>query len=94
MRVTGSLRAQDDFNIIYRQALDDDARYALNLVSVLEKAIARLPELPQIGAPVGSADHRKWRLGRTPFLIIYRAGDQGLHILRVLHERQDWSIEP
>ncbi|ESZ89103.1 MAG: plasmid stabilization protein [Blastomonas sp. CACIA14H2] len=94
MRVTWSLRAQDDFNIIYRQALDDDARYALNLVSALEKAIARLSEYPQVGTPVGSADHRKWRLGRTPFLMIYRTSQQGLHILRVLHERQDGSIEP
>ena len=94
MRVTWSLRAQGDFNIIYRQALDDDARYALNLVSALEKAIARLSEYPQIGTPVGSADHRKWRLGRTPFLMIYRTSQQGLHILRVLHERQEWSIAP
>lgn len=94
MRVTWSLRAQDDFNIIYRHALNDDARYALNLVSALEKAIARLSEYPQVGTPVGSADHRKWRLGRTPFLMIYRTSQQGLHILRVLHERQDWSIAP
>lgn len=94
MRVTWSLRAQDDFNIIYRQALEDDARYALNLVSALEKAMARLSEFQQIGTPVGSADHRKWRLGRTPFLMIYRTSQQGLHILRVHHERQDWSIAP
>lgn len=94
MRVTWSLRAQDDFNILYRQALGDDARYALNLVGSLEKAIARLSEYPHIGTPVGSADHRKWRLGRAPFLIIYRVDNQGLHILRVHHERQDWSIEP
>jgi plasmid stabilization system protein ParE len=94
MRVNWSLRAQDDFNIIYRQALDEDARYALNLLSSLEKAISRLSEYPQIGMPVGSAGHRKWRLARTPFLIIYRADPQGLHILRVQHERQDWSIAP
>lgn len=94
MRITWSLRAQDDFNIIYRQALDDDARYALNLLSALEKAMARLSEYPQIDAPVGSADHRRWRLAKTPFLIIYRADDRGLHILRVHHERQDWSIAP
>lgn len=94
MRVTWSLRAQDDFNILYRQVLDDDARYALNLVSALEKAMARLSEYPQIGTPVGSAAHRKWRLGRTPFLMISRSSQQGLHILRVLHERQAWSIAP
>ena len=94
MRVTWSLRAKDDFNIIYRQAVDEDARYALNLVNALDRALSRLRDHPQIGAPVGSEGHRKWRLASTPFLILYRADRQAIHILRVYHERQDWSIEP
>ncbi|WAC25380.1 type II toxin-antitoxin system RelE/ParE family toxin [Blastomonas sp. SL216] len=94
MRVTWSARAQDDFTIIFRQALDEDARYARNLVDALSKAMDRLSDYPRLGTPVGSDGHRKWRLPGTPFLIVYHAGEESLHILRVYHERQDWSTEP
>ncbi len=94
MAVTWSRQAQSDFTAIYNRALEEDARYALNLVESLDAALTRLVEFPRMGTPVGSHDHRKWRLGKTPFLIIYAAEDRDLHILRVYHERQDWGIEP
>ncbi|WP_017672718.1 type II toxin-antitoxin system RelE/ParE family toxin [Blastomonas sp. AAP53] len=94
MPVTWSRRAQADFTAIYNRALDEDARYALNLVESLDAALARLADFSRLGTPVGSHGHCKWRLGKTPFLIIYADEDRGLNILRVYHERLDWGFEP
>lgn len=94
MLVTWSRRAQTDFTAIYHRALDEDARYALNLVESLDAALIRLTDFPRLGTPIGSQGHRKWRLGKTPFLIIYAAENRATHILRVYHERQDWGLEP
>lgn len=93
MPVTWSRRAQADFTAIFSRALDEDARYALNLVEALDAAMVRLADFPRLGTPIGSQGHRKWRLAKTPFLLIYADEDRGLHILRVCHERQDWGIE-
>lgn len=94
MPVTWSRQAQSDFTAIYKRALEDDASYALNLVESLDAALTRLANFPRLGTPVGSHGHRKWRLGKTPFLLIYADEDRGLHILRVYFERQDRGIAP
>lgn len=51
-------------------------------------ALAFLVRTPGAGSPFGSG--RKWRIGRTPFLIFYIADDDSLTILRVRHERENW----
>lgn len=94
MPVTWSRQAQSDFTAIYKRALEDDASYALNLVESLDAALTRLANFPRLGTPVGSHGHLKWRLGKTPFLLIYADEDRGLHILRVYLERQDRGIAP
>lgn len=94
MPVTWSRQAQRDFTAIYKRALEEDARYALNLVESLDAALTRLANFPRLGTPVGSHGHLKWRLGKTPFLLIYADEDRGPHILRVYHERQDRGIAP
>jgi plasmid stabilization system protein ParE len=89
MLVKWSLRAQADFRAFYESALEQDPTYALNIVEALDAAITRLLEFPGLGTPVGSAGHRKWRIKKAPFLIIYAIESDSLQVLRVYHERQD-----
>ena len=92
MQVKWSLPAQADFFKFYESALQQDPTYALNIVEALEAAISRLLEFPRLGSPVGASGHRKWRMKKAPFLMIYAVEDDGLHTLRVYHERQDWGL--
>lgn len=94
MPVKWSALAQADFRVFYESALEQDATYALNISEALEEATNRLLAFPRLGTPVGLAGHRKWRLKKTPFLMIYAIEVDGLYILRVYHERQDWDAAP
>lgn len=94
MSVKWSSLAQADFRAFYESALEQDATYALNITEALEEAILRLLAYPRLGTPVGSAGHRKWRLKKTPFLMICTIEADGLYILRVYHELQDWQPTP
>jgi toxin ParE1/3/4 len=49
-----------------------------------------LMETPAAGAPVDPTGLRKWRVGRTPFLLLYRATQSELRIFRVVHRSQNW----
>jgi len=92
MPVRWSSLAQADFQHFYEDALEPDPTYALNITESLDAAITRLLEFPRLGPPVGGSGHRKWRLKKTPFLMIYTIEFDGLYILRVYHERQDWDL--
>ena len=50
-----------------------------------------LLERPRIGAPIGSYDLRKWLVSGSPFLLLYRIGDDRIEIARVLHGATDWK---
>lgn len=90
MPVRWSSLAQADFRAVYERALEK----AVNITQALEAAITRLPAFPQLGTPIGSAGHRKWRLRTPPCLMIYTTDTEGLPILRDYHERQAWGMEP
>lgn len=94
MPVRWSSLAQADFRAFYERALEKGASYAVNITEALKAAITRLPAFPQLGTSIGSAGHRKWRLRKTPFLMIYTTDTESLHTLRAYHERQDWGMEP
>ena len=59
----------------------------LDLLNEVERVVALLCDLPEIGEPL---DHRRRRfpLQRFPYAIIYRAAGDTLRILAVAHRRQ------
>lgn len=81
------LAAIDDF--LYDEDPDFADRVALSSVS----SARCLLDWPFAGSSWGDGDQRKWRVKQTPYILIYRPVDDAIVILRVLHERQDWSIE-
>jgi len=82
------LAAIDDF--LYDEDPDFADRVALSSV----RSARFLLDWPFAGSQWGDGGQRKWRVKQTPYILIYRPVDDAIVILRVLHERQDWSIEP
>jgi len=64
------------------------------LVIQSEAASRFLLEYPGAGSRFGDSGARKWRIGKSPYLLIYDAAPQTIRVLRVDHERQDWGLEP
>jgi toxin ParE1/3/4 len=56
----------------------------------VREATGFLLQTPGGGTPLEGSTSRKWKLGRTPFLIIYRATRDELRILRVVHQSRNW----
>lgn len=56
-----------------------------------DEDLAEHPELGRLGRVRGT---RELVMTGTPYLLIYRIKGEALHILRVLHGRQQWPPEP
>ena len=52
------------------------------------QALEFLVETPSAGASVRG--RRKWRIGRTPFLLFYRFDAIAIYILRIRHMSENW----
>jgi plasmid stabilization system protein ParE len=74
--IEGYWRDRDDLIVGFYRALRDATDFLL--------------DTPGGGTPVEGSNRRKWKVGRTPFLIIYRATHAELRVLRVVHQSQNW----
>ncbi len=52
-----------------------------------------LQQHPQAGQMVDDDGLRKWRVARTPYILLYRDTGTTLRIVRVMHAAQDWQSE-
>lgn len=52
-----------------------------------------LADHPFAGAPIAGSECRKWRIGKSPFLLIYKVLPDSIQILRLRHDRSDWQAE-
>ena len=89
-RVVWARKAQSDLESIERYWLSERPGYVANVMAAARHAIAFLLETPGAGSPVGSRDLRRWRLGKSPYLMLYRASRTELRVVRIQHERQNW----
>jgi toxin ParE1/3/4 len=63
---------------------------------VLAQAVAAgrmLQQHPQAGQMIDDDGMRKWRVARTPYILLYRDTGTILRIVRVMHAAQDWQSE-
>lgn len=81
-----SQRDLQDIQAFWRRR---DPSLIVQLFVETQRATEFLLETQGAGAPAGT-DLRKWRIGRTPYLLFYRVDDLALRIVRVFHERQNW----
>ena len=50
-----------------------------------------LAQHPRIGATVEGTSYRKWRVSKSPYILLYRPILNGVEILRIRHMREDWK---
>ena len=84
-----TLPARADLARIDSYHAEQDGDFADRVGREAIKAADWLASTPYAGAEV-APDHRRWRVPRTPYLLIYRVVHTGVEILRVWHERQNW----
>lgn len=98
MRVVRRPKFQEDINDAYAWIAADSARAAERLLDRIEATIDQLKLFPRTGAPRESlaAELRSVRVRPFRHLIFYRAGEDQLMLIRLLHgaralEDQDYK---
>lgn len=89
--VKWSFRAQRDLAGIddYYHPLDPDhAARAGNMAIAAARFLTHHPEAVEAIPETGL---RKWRVGRTPYILLYRVQGQTLRIVRLVHAARDWQ---
>ncbi|TPG20497.1 type II toxin-antitoxin system RelE/ParE family toxin [Sphingomonas koreensis] len=49
-----------------------------------------LADRPELGQIVPDSPYRKWRVGKTPYLVFYRFDANTFRIVRIVHAARDW----
>lgn len=89
-RVSWAQQARRDVAEIRDHWINERPDYVAEVLAGSHAGLRLLIENPGLGSPVGVKDYRRWRVGRTPYLIIYRFDRRELRVLRVRHDRQNW----
>ncbi len=82
--------ARTDLATIRRYLIHQQPEYLASTFRSVIAAARFLRETPGAGSPIDGR-RRKWRIGMTPYLMIYRFTNSDVFILRVQHERQNWK---
>lgn len=56
-------------------------------------ASQQLADNPQIGRLGHVEGTREWVVTQTPYLIVYRIGEQRIEIIRLWHSKQNWQAK-
>lgn len=67
-----------------------DPDFAAQLGSEALAEARHAAEAPGLGSPT-DLGLRKWRVGKTGYLLFYREAVENIEILRMRHEREDWA---
>ena len=90
MRAELSVAALRDLERIERYWVPRDPPLYRDLTEALERALDFLLDTPFAGSMVEKSNVRKWRIGRTPFLLFYRIKPDLLFVTRIRHQHQNW----
>ena len=59
------------------------------MLDAIELAPTPLFDFPEIGS-LTSAGPRKWRVPKTPYLLLYDISEKAVEVVTVVHDRTDW----
>lgn len=76
---------------LYGIAFDELGMSVDALIVRIETAPLILLDFPELGEKVGPDGRRKWRVKRTPFILLYRKAGDDVEISRVIHSASDWK---
>jgi toxin ParE1/3/4 len=88
MLLRWSPAASDDFEAIVDYFFENSAASAEGLVQNIQTSIEKLLIFPGLGRPGQKKGTRE--LIVNPFIVVYEARDDVVHIIRIVHGRQDW----
>lgn len=94
-RVTWAEAATQDLTAIKAYLSENyGAALADKHVAALVRGAQWLLDYPGAGSLVGVGKSRKWRPRGVQHILIYKSVAEGIHVLRVRHERTDWRPVP
>ena len=91
MRLRWTLAAANDLENISDYLHDRQPQFAQPTVRRLYAEIRELRHFPSRGRPGRETGTRELILIGLPYVIVFRAGDQLVEILRIYHGAQDWK---
>ena len=76
---------------IYDYIVADNPEAALEVQEAIEQAVGRLQENPRLGRPGRVRTTRELVVAAYPaYIVVYEIVRQAVHILAVMHGRQQW----
>ncbi|GKS02996.1 type II toxin-antitoxin system RelE/ParE family toxin [Sphingomonas aquatilis] len=91
MRLIWSTQAQQELLDIADHYDEIDPDLANAIVDRVEASVSPLLDFPRLGAIIDRNGARKWRVPRTPFILLYDVTDERIEVLSVSHARSDWA---
>jgi toxin ParE1/3/4 len=94
-RVTWAEAADKDLTEIKAYLVETHGiAIAEKTIAALIRAARWLLDYPGAGSLLGIGKRRKWRPRGTRHVLIYKPVADGVHVVRVRHERNDWRPAP
>jgi len=89
-------RKEAEFLAFVQEGIDaaDRGERADQMLDAIRKAGDFLAGLPKAGPALEKEDARKWSVGGTNYILIYRLAGDSVQILRVHHAQEDWPKLP
>jgi toxin ParE1/3/4 len=97
LRIFLELHAEEDFTGYVDYLAQERPAAALAFIDAIERAFARLAELPEIGSPRAFQNSRLEGIRMWPvpqfqnYLIFYRIVGEEIQVLRILHAAHDYT---
>jgi toxin ParE1/3/4 len=89
--VIWSPEAQADLAVIDEFYSDIDPDYADRVGWTAIQTARYLSENPYLGPSIEQGDIRKWRIPKSPYLLLYSPTPSGINVVRVRHGHEDWK---
>ncbi|WP_257544516.1 type II toxin-antitoxin system RelE/ParE family toxin [Sphingopyxis sp. DBS4] len=94
-RVIWTEAAINDLHAIERYLVETYSPvFARQIIASLIEAAHWLLDHPHGGSPLQIEGWRKWRPRKSRHILIYRTANDGIEVLRVRQERNDWRPVP
>lgn len=88
--VIWSRDSQRDFDRAIDYLMNAHPEWLDSLAIETETAVSFIAGNSGAGAPIDDGVTREWRIGKTPYVLLYRFDRRQVRIGRVVHDRSDW----
>ena len=92
MKVAWTPPAEADVDEMVRYVARDSVSAALAQEARIYDAVSRLEVHPHLGRSGNMAGTRELVVAGTPYVVIYRVGDEAIDVVRVLHGARDLPL--